>query len=109
MSDTNPRTPTDQTREIIREVAQRHGLTERCMTGKRVTHAFAVVRQAAYAEVRARRPHLSLPSIGVAFGGRDHATIHHGIAAHLARMAWVDVLITLGQGEYQPDLFARAA
>ena len=106
MSDT---TPTGQTREIIREVAERHGLTLRCLEGKRISHAFAVVRQAAYAEVRVRRPHLSLTAIGGAFGGRDPTTVLHGIRTHEARMAWVDVLIALGQGSYQPDLFARAA
>lgn len=106
MSDT---TPTGQTREIIREVAERHGLTFRCLEGKRTSHAFAVVRQAAYAEVRARRPHLSLQAIGRAFGGRDHTTVMHGIRAHEARMAWSEILIALGEGEYQLDLFARAA
>lgn len=102
-------TPTGQTREIIREVAERHGLTLRCLLGKRKTHEFAVVRQAAYAEVKARRPHLCLKAIGLAFGGRDHSTIHHGITTHAARMAWADILISLGQGAYQPDLFAVAA
>lgn len=106
MSDT---TPTGQTLEIIRDVAERYGLTARCLVGQRRTHLVAVVRQAAYAEVRASRPHLSLPAIGKAFGGRDHTTVMHGIQTHQARMAWVDVLITLGQGAYQPDLFARAA
>jgi chromosomal replication initiation ATPase DnaA len=102
-------TPTGQTREIIREVAERHGLTVRCLEGQRKTHAFAVVRQAAYAEVRARRPHLALCAIGKAFGGRDRTTILHGIRTHEARMAWAEILIALGQGSYQPDLFARAA
>jgi len=102
-------TPSEQTGAIIAEVAALHGLQPRAITGRRRTPLVVLARQNAYAEVKARRPHLSLPAIGLAFGYRDHSTILHGIRAHGARMAWAQILIDLGSADYQPDLFARAA
>lgn len=101
-------TPAEQTEAIIAEIAALHGIEPRAITGRRRTPRIVLARQHAYAEVKARRAHLSLPAVGRAFG-RDHSTILGGIRAHEARMAWADVLISIGAAEYQPDLFARAA
>lgn len=101
-------TPFEQTEAIIAEVASFHGMEPRAITGRRRTPRVVLARQHAYAVVKARRPHLSLPAIGRAFG-RDHSTVVWGIRAHEARMAWAQVLIDLGSADYQPDLFARAA
>jgi chromosomal replication initiation ATPase DnaA len=101
-------TPAEQTEAIIAEIAALHGVEPRAITGRRRTPRIVLARQHAYAEVKARRAHLSLPAVGRAFG-RDHSTILGGIRAHEARMAWADVLISIGAAEYQPDLFARAA
>lgn len=84
--------PTDHTRRIVAEVAERYGLTFDDLTGKRRPRPIAYARMAAYAEVRARRPHLGLTQIGAVFGGRDHSTILTGIQKHHARVAWVEAL-----------------
>jgi chromosomal replication initiator protein len=56
--------------EIIKEVALKYGLTYAQLVSHR-RHARA------YKETSA-----SLPQIGLAFGGRDHTTIMHGIRRH---------------------------
>lgn len=43
------------------------------------TRELCLVRQIAMAEVRQRRPDLSLPVIGRWFGGRDHTTVIHAL------------------------------
>jgi chromosomal replication initiator protein len=101
-------TPAEQTEAIIGEVAALYGMEPRAILGRRRTPVVVMARQHAYAEVKARRSHLSLPAIGKAFG-RDHTTILHGICAHEARMAWVEILTLMANVQEQPDLFARAA
>jgi chromosomal replication initiation ATPase DnaA len=101
-------TPADQTEAVIAAVALRCGVTVAGIKGPRRSTDYTVPRQMAYAAVKQARRHLSLADLGRVFG-RDHSTIHHGIRAHEARMAWAEILIELGSAEYQPDLFARAA
>lgn len=59
-------------------VARKHGVSMSQIMGACTKRKTAWARQEAYAEIRARRPHLSFPSIGVLFG-RDHSTIIYGI------------------------------
>lgn len=106
---TGPALPSARTDVVIENVGRRFGVTIADLKGPNRSPAYAWPRQMAYAEVKKARPHLSMPEIGKAFGGRDHTTILHGIRAHEARMAWAEILIALGAGAYQPDLFARGA
>lgn len=73
-----------QTRAVIEAVAAKHGVTMSDMLGRCVNRKAAWARQEAYVEIRARRPHLSLPSVGRLFG-RDHSTVLHGIRRFQAR------------------------
>lgn len=82
----------EQTKDIIAEVALPYGLTVEDMKANRGSDAATLIRQKAYYEVKAQRPHLSFPMIGKVFGGRDHTTIIHGKRRHEARMAWVAFL-----------------
>lgn len=100
----------NETMSIIDRVAARYDLTRADILGQAKPRHIAMPRQEAMALVRKERAHLSYPSIGRIFGNRDHTTIMHGEARHLARMAWADVLIAFGSlTDTQPDLFARAA
>lgn len=71
----------------LMEFAERNGVSVPVLTGASRRRPVAEVRQAAYAYVRQRCPHLSLPQIGRLFGDRDHTTILHGIRKHAARLA----------------------
>lgn len=103
-----PALASEETRSIMRRVAERYGLTLADLTGDRRTRYFAYARQEAMWHVRRERPNLSLPSIGRIFGGRDHTTVIHGLRCHEARLAWAEFLI-LAADAHQPDLFAVAA
>lgn len=78
-------TPAQQTRAIINEVAERHGITYDDLMTSRRYRAIAWPRQEAMYEVCKRRPWLSLPDVGRIFGGRDHTTILHGLRKHCER------------------------
>lgn len=77
-----PVTPT----QIIAYVAAKHGLTVDDLKGPSQLHRIAHVRQEAMWELR-QRTKLSLIQIARRVGRTDHATAHHGILAHEARMA----------------------
>ena len=79
-------TPRAAIHKVIEGVAEAHGVTVEDIMGRGLARHITTARQAAYWAVRHVFPRMSLPSIGCLFG-RDHATIHHGIAAHEARMA----------------------
>lgn len=103
-----PTSASDETRAVIMEVAQRHGLTFNQIMSPRRIRALAWPRQEAMYEVRIRRQ-LSWHTIARVFGGLDHSTVIHGYQVHQARMLWADILINAANGPYQPDLFAVAA
>lgn len=102
-------TPSAHTEAVIAEVAAIFGRSASDLKSHRRSRGYALPRQMAYAAVQQAKPTLSLAEIGRAFGGRDHTTILHGIRVHHARVAWGEVLISIGDGVRQPDLFARSA
>lgn len=74
-------------RAVVADVAFQHGYTPADLIGQERHRAVCRARQHAYWAVRQAKPHLSYPQIGRFFGGRDHTTIMHGVAAHEERMA----------------------
>ena len=68
-------TPRDTTRAIIREVAERHGVTLADVLGHCRERRVMRARHEAVLAVRQARPRMSLPELGRVFGGRDHTTI----------------------------------
>jgi chromosomal replication initiation ATPase DnaA len=65
--------------DIIREVAQRHGMTPAAITGQGRSKVIVAARFEAIALTYIERPDLSLPGMGRMFGGRDHTTILHAL------------------------------
>lgn len=78
---------------IQRAVCERYGLTMRDLLGSSRERRVAWPRQEAMRLCREMTRH-SFPEIGRRFGGRDHATVIHGIrAARLReweRLAWAE-------------------
>jgi hypothetical protein len=70
---------------ILREVAQEHGLTVAALTGQGRSRHIAWPRQEAYYRAFTECPHLSYPEIARRIGGRDHTTVLHGVRAHCER------------------------
>lgn len=64
-------------REIIAEVAGRHGVTAAEITGRHRSAPIVTARHEAIAIVYVECPSLSFPQIGRIFGKRDHSTIIH--------------------------------
>jgi hypothetical protein len=65
-------------RRIVRECAERHGVTPNDVIGGRKLKAHVAARHEAIAAVYvALWPTWTLPKIGAFFGGRDHTTIMH--------------------------------
>ena len=79
-------TPRDITRGIIREVAQKHGLTVADMMVRSRKAHIAHARQEAYYRIRTERNY-TLEQVARVFGDLDHATIIFGCRAHAKRMA----------------------
>ena len=71
-------------RTIVREVAQKHGLSPLDLSGPRRLAPVVVARQEAMWRMR-RETRLSFPQIG-RIVGRDHSTVIYGIRAHAKRM-----------------------
>lgn len=65
--------------KIIKEGAIASGFSVDDIKGERRFIPLVRVRQALYAQVYLECPHLSLPHIGMKFGGRDHTTILHAL------------------------------
>lgn len=72
--------------DVLREVADRYGLTLAQITGVNRQRKYAWPRQHAYWEIKRRCPHADLSMIGRVVG-RDRTSILHGIRAHEKRMA----------------------
>lgn len=101
-------TPQAQIWAEVEALAAPFGVNRAGLAGRRHTRQYTWTRQMAYAYVH-RVYGLSKSHIGRMFGGRDHATVFHGIQQHEARMAWVELLRWAGEASEQPDLFAWAA
>ncbi len=101
-------TPRQSRMNAIEALGQSYGFSLSDMIGRCRVPGLVYARHAAMANIR-QDFGLSYPEIGRLFGGRDHTTVFDGIQRHHARMAWVEILTTLGGGGYQPDLFAKAA
>lgn len=71
--------------DIIRETAEDHGLTADDLKGSNRRRHIAWARQDAMWRMR-REGRWSSTQIGLALGGRDHATVLWGIKRHLARI-----------------------
>jgi hypothetical protein len=78
--------PFEATREIIREVAEKHWLTlDDVLSDKSRYRRVTWVRQEAMYEVFRQRPNMTYPAIGLIFK-RDHTSCIHGVKAHCARI-----------------------
>lgn len=67
--------------EILTAVEAVTGCAIADLLGRRKSRTMSRPRQLGYWLVRRLRPDLSLPSIGLAFGGRDHSTVLFGARA----------------------------
>jgi chromosomal replication initiator protein len=76
-------------RRIKIEVADKHGLRVADLEGPCRVRRFAHPRQEAMARVRREtaKGRASLAWVGRQFGGRDHTTVLHALAAHDIRVA----------------------
>jgi chromosomal replication initiator protein len=72
-------------REIIREVAQKHGVLVADILSDRRHKPVVVARHEAMWRCK-NETSFSLPQIGRAIGNRDHTTVMHGIKMHEQRM-----------------------
>jgi hypothetical protein len=70
---------------IVREVAAKHGLSERSLLDPCRQRAYAWPRQEAMYRIFTECPHISYPEAGRRLGGRDHTTVLHGVRAHCQR------------------------
>lgn len=73
-------------KRIIAQVADRHGLTVAELMGTTRVRLIAHARQEAMWRI-SRELGRSLPEIGRMMGGRDHTTVLHGIRAYEKRLA----------------------
>lgn len=71
---------------VIEDVSLKHGLDRRDLVGPRRFKELVVARNEAAYRLR-QETSLSLPQIGRLLGGRNHATIIHGIARHAATLS----------------------
>lgn len=65
-------------KSIIYAVCCEYGVDPRDMTGPRRLKEYVFARQVAYYIAR-KITSLSLPQIGIGFGGKDHTTVLHGV------------------------------
>ena len=77
-------TSNETTLAIIKEVADKYGVTLRDMFGHETVRYISKARHAAFYEVQNKRG-LGYAAIGRVFG-RDHSTVIHGIRVHKQRM-----------------------
>jgi len=71
--------------EIIAAVAERHGFEPHHLIANDRRPRLVVARQ--HAMWALRQTGLSFPRIGYRLGGRNHATVMHGVRRHEQRMA----------------------
>jgi hypothetical protein len=73
-------------REIVREVARKHGVSVNDIVSERRPRAVVLARHEAMWRCK-QETTCSLPQIGRAIGGRDHTTVLHGVRMHQERMS----------------------
>jgi len=71
-------------RRILRDVAERHGVSPRDILGPRCLKVFTIPRFEFYYRVVSETK-LSFPQIGRICGGRDHTTVLHGVRSYCER------------------------
>lgn len=85
-----PPPPMQHWRQIVEEVACKHGITARILIGKQGRLRFSPARQEAMYrirnEVRVNGAPPGFKQIGRWLGGRDHATVIHGVTKHAERI-----------------------
>lgn len=69
----------DEIKQIIKEVANKHGLTYKDIIGKSRKAHIVAARYEAIEAVHRARPKLSLNGIGKHFSDRDHSTILYSL------------------------------
>lgn len=69
----------DEIKQIIKEVADKHGLTYKDIIGKSRKAPIVAARYEAIEAVHRAKPKLSLNGIGKQFCDRDHSTILHAL------------------------------
>lgn len=77
--------PPSRAKEIIDQVAAKHGLTREKLLSRDHRRDWSWPRQEAYYEI-SKRTLLSSPQIARIFDGRDHSTILYGIRQHEKRL-----------------------
>lgn len=75
-----------QGHQILRQVAEKHGLSVSDLKGRSRYRAVVWPRQEAMYELHTRTP-LSLSQIARLVGVSDHTTVMHGIRRHAERVA----------------------
>lgn len=80
-----PAKPATFPKEIVREIASKHGLTMDEILTETKAHRIAHARQEAMYELR-QRTSLSLPAIARRLNLLDHSTVHYGLRAHEERL-----------------------
>jgi len=73
-------------KQVIAEVAARHGMTPADLLEVSQKWKVAHRRQEAMFEMYIQCPHLSFPAIGRALGGMDHTTVMFGVKQHCKRL-----------------------
>lgn len=71
---------------VVREVAQKHGLKEHDLTGPCRRRCVAWPRQEVYFRVFTECAHVSYPESGRRLGGRDHTTVYAGVKRYCQRI-----------------------
>lgn len=77
--------PRRRWRDILNEVAEKHGLQVSAIKSHTRQKSLIAARFEAYYRIR-KETNLSLPEIGMRMGGFDHASVLHGIRKHEERL-----------------------
>ena len=76
--------PLTPAQAILKEIAIKHEMTAKDITGQSRKWKYARARQEAAYEIK-KRLNLSLPMVGLILGKRDHTTILHAVRQHAKR------------------------
>jgi len=76
--------PLTPAQAILKEIAIKHEMTAKDITGQSRKWKYTKARQEAAYEIK-KRLNLSLPMVGIILGRRDHTTILHAVRQHAKR------------------------